>query len=91
MTLSEPLIFKDIKSWWGKLPFQNLHVPGVCWQGYFIDTEGNTLVSSRLMRQQSKNQVNDSYWLNKHTTKSSSAKCTQSSFVEKLRPFARRT
>jgi len=60
MTLSEPLIFK-ILSLGGKTALPKFAVPGVCWQGYFIDTEGNTFGLFQLMRQQSKIKSIDSY------------------------------
>jgi predicted enzyme related to lactoylglutathione lyase len=33
---------KKIKSLGGKVALDKFAVPGKCWQGYFIDTEGNT-------------------------------------------------
>ena len=33
---------QKIVSLGGKIAFPKFAVPGTCWQGYFVDTEGNT-------------------------------------------------
>ncbi len=35
-------LYRKILSLGGKIALPKFAVPGVCWQGYFIDTEGNT-------------------------------------------------
>ena len=36
------LVAEKILAQGGKVALAKLAVPGVCWQGYFVDTEGNT-------------------------------------------------